>query len=85
MFAKPAGASLHHAWSTFKVLKRAYHSGALKVGQSVWYSNKQGDVSQWKVKWIRRVDADYLDRSASQWATNSSSTPIMTLQTCDGA
>jgi hypothetical protein len=76
---------LSHAWSTFKKLKTAYHAGTLQVGQNVWYSNAQGDVTKWEIKWIRRVTATYLNETASEWALNDSPTPIMTLQTCDGA
>ena len=76
---------LSHAWSTFKKLRLAFHSGALQVGQSVWYANPQGDVTQWRVNWIRRVTDEYLDATASDWALNDSATPIMTLQTCDGS
>ena len=76
---------LSHAWSTFKKLRLAYHSGALQVGQSVWYANAQGDVTHWRVRWIRRVTDEYLDATAGDWALNDSPTPIMTLQTCDGA
>lgn len=76
---------LSHASSTFKKLKLAYHSGALQVGQNVWYANPSGDVTKWEVKWIRRVTAIYLESTAGEWALNDSPTPIMTLQTCDGA
>jgi hypothetical protein len=76
---------LGHAWSTFKKIKTAYHSGALQVGQNVWYSNAQGEVTKWEVKWIRQVTGEYLNATAGEWALNDSPTPIMTLQTCDGA
>jgi hypothetical protein len=76
---------LGHAWSTFKKIRTAYHSGALQVGQSVWYADAQGDVSQWQVTWIRRVTVEYLNATAGDWALNDSPTPIMTLQTCDGS
>lgn len=76
---------LSHAWSTFKKIKLAYHSGALQVGQNVWYANASGDVTKWEVRWIRRVTAEYLNATAGEWALNDSPTPIMTLQTCDGA
>jgi sortase family protein len=76
---------LSHAWSTFKKLKLAYHSGALQVGQNVWYADAQGDVTKFEVKWIRHVTDDYLDATAGEWALNDSPTPIMTLQTCDGS
>jgi hypothetical protein len=76
---------LSHAWSTFKKIRLAYHSGALQVGQDVWYANAQGDVTHWEVKWIRRVTGEYLNATAGDWALNDSPTPIMTLQTCDGS
>lgn len=76
---------LSHAWSTFKKLRQGYHSGALQVGGQVWYANAQGDVTEWRVKWIRRVTDEYLDATAGEWALNDSPTPIMTLQTCDGS
>jgi hypothetical protein len=76
---------MSHAWSTFEAIRRGYHSGRLKVGQPVWYADKQGKVSEWQVKWIKRVDVDYFNATAGEWALNSSATPIMTLQTCDGA
>lgn len=76
---------LSHAASTFKKLRQAFHDGTIQVGQNVWYSNAQGDVTKWEVKWIRRVTAEYLDATAGDWALNDSPTPIMTLQTCDGA
>lgn len=76
---------LSHAWSTFKKLRTGFHNGTLQVGQTVWYSNAQGDVSKWEVRWIRRVTAEYLNSTAGDWALNDSPTPIMTLQTCDGS
>jgi hypothetical protein len=76
---------MSHAWSTFKAIQRGYHSGKMKVGQSVWYADKKGKVSQWKVKWIKRVKIDYFNATYSEWATNDSPTPIMTFQTCDGS
>ncbi|MEP7360425.1 MAG: hypothetical protein ABI744_02490 [Chloroflexota bacterium] len=76
---------LSHAYSAFKKIKLAYHSGALQTGQTVWYANPQGVVSKWEVKWIRRVTGEYLNATAGDWALNDSPTPIMTLQTCDGA
>lgn len=76
---------LSHAWSTFKKLKTAYHNGNLQVGQNVWYANAQGDVTKFEIRWIRRVTAEYLNATANEWALNDSPTPIMTLQTCDGA
>lgn len=76
---------LSHVASTFKKIRQAFHDGTLKVGQNVWYSNAQGDVTKWEVKWIRRVTAEYLNATAGEWALNDSPTPIMTLQTCDGA
>jgi hypothetical protein len=76
---------LSHASSTFRAIQRAYHADKLKVGQSAWYADAKGNVSQWKVAWIRRVTLTYFNRTASEWAVNASPTPIMTLQTCDGA
>ncbi|MEO8625734.1 MAG: sortase [Candidatus Limnocylindrales bacterium] len=76
---------LSHAASTFKKIRTAFHNGTLQVGQNVWYSNAQGDISKWEVRWIRRVTAEYLNATAGDWALNDSPTPIMTLQTCDGA
>jgi hypothetical protein len=74
---------MSHASSTFEAIQKGYHSGALKVGQQAWFADTKGTVTHWKVAWIRRVTAVYLQSTASTWATNSSSTPIMTLQTCD--
>jgi hypothetical protein len=76
---------MSHAWSTFKAIKKGYHSGAMKVGQSVWYADPKGKVTKWTVKWIKRVKLDYFTATFSDWAANNSSTPIMTLQTCDGS
>jgi hypothetical protein len=76
---------MSHAWSSFKALKRGYHSGAMREGQTVWYANQKGNTSKWRVKWIKRVTDDYLDATHSEWATVGSKSPIMTLQTCDGA
>ncbi len=76
---------LSHAASTFSKVRKAFHDGTLQVGQNVWYSNAQGDVTRWEVSWIRRVTDDYLNATASEWALSDSPTPIMTLQTCDGA
>jgi hypothetical protein len=76
---------LSHAASTFSKIRRAFHDGTLQVGQNVWYSNAQGEVTKWSVQWIRRVTGEYLNATASEWALNDSPTPIMTLQTCDGA
>jgi hypothetical protein len=76
---------MSHAWSTFKAVRQGYHSGAMEVGQRIWYADRKGTVSEWRVKWIKRVDLDYFNATAHEWATNDSATPIMTLQTCDGA
>jgi hypothetical protein len=75
---------MSHAWSTFKAIRQGYHSGAMKVGQSVWYASQQGNVSQWKVKWIKRVTTEYFKATSREWASNDSAQPIMTFQTCDG-
>jgi hypothetical protein len=76
---------MSHAWSTFSAIRRAYHSGAMKVGQSVWYADSQGNVGRWKVKWIERVTVEYFKATSRQWASSDSPSPIMTFQTCDGA
>jgi hypothetical protein len=76
---------LSHAWSTFKKIKRAYNNGSLQVGQNVWYANAQGEVTKFEIKWMRRVTVEYLNATANEWALNDSASPIMTLQTCDGA
>lgn len=75
---------LSHVWSTFKAIRDGYHSGAMKVGQTVYYADPQGNVSKWTVKWIRRVTLEYFNATAYEWAVNDSPTPIMTFQTCDG-
>ncbi len=75
---------MSHAWSTFKAIQQGYHSGALKVGQKVWYANEQSKVSKWQVKWIKRVTLEYFNATVHDWALNDSPTPIMTFQTCDG-
>jgi len=75
---------LSHAWSTFAAVRHGYHSGAMHVGQTVWYSGPDGKVTQWTVKWIRHVTDAYLEATHDEWATEPSPTPIMTLQTCDG-
>lgn len=74
-----------HASGSFYPLWRGYHSGKLKTGQSVYYADAQGHVKQWRVLWIKHVTTTYLNNTAGSWATNASSTPIMTLQTCDGS
>jgi hypothetical protein len=76
---------MSHAWSTFAAIRRGYHSGRMDVGQHVWYADGGGDVSEYRVKWIRHVDTDYFMRTFGNWAAESSSSPIMTLQTCDGS
>ena len=75
---------MSHAWSTFEAVRRGYHSGAMRTGQSVWYANSQGDVSQWKVKWVKRVTLEHFRATMWEWAANDSPGPIMTFQTCDG-
>ncbi len=75
---------MSHAWSTFEAVRKGYHSGAMEAGQPVWYSDASGEVSQWKVKWIRRVGLDYFNATYNEWALNDSPTPVITLQTCDG-
>ena len=72
-----------HASGSFEPIYRGYHSGKLKTGQSVYFADSKGRVTHWKVKWIKHVTTAYLNDTAGEWATNSSSTPIMTLQTCD--
>jgi hypothetical protein len=76
---------MSHAWSTFKAVQRGYHSGAMRVGQSVWYASNEGNVSQWKVKWVKRVSLDHFNATMWDWAANDSAQPIMTFQTCDGS
>ena len=75
---------MSHAWSTFEAVREGYHSGAMDVGQTVWYADKGGNVSRWQVKWIRRVELDYFNRTAHEWATNDAGQQVITLQTCDG-
>lgn len=75
---------LSHAWSTFAAIRHGYHSGAMQVGQTVFYSGSDGQVTRWTVKWIKHVTDAYLEATHDEWATEPSPTPIMTLQTCDG-
>ena len=75
---------MSHAWSTFKAVRLGYHSGAMQAGQPVWYADRQGRVSEWRVKWIKRVDLDYFNATAHEWAGNDTGKPVITLQTCDG-
>jgi hypothetical protein len=74
-----------HASGSFYNLWRGYHTGKLKTGQSVYFADAKGKVTQWRVLWIKHVTTTYLNNTAGSWATNASSTPIMTLQTCDGS
>lgn len=76
---------MSHAWSTFEAVRRGYHSGAMRTGQSVWYADQGGDVTQWKVKWVKRVTLDHFQATMWEWAANDSASPIMTFQTCDGS
>jgi hypothetical protein len=75
---------LGHAWGVFAKIHDGYHSGALHVGLVAFYADKSGVLHRYRVSAIRHVlNADYA--SWSGWATGASSTPIITLQTCDGS
>jgi sortase family protein len=74
-----------HASGSFYPLWRGYHTGKLKTGQSVYYADAKGKVTHWKVLWIKHVTTTYLNNTAGSWATNAYSSPVMTLQTCDGS
>ena len=74
---------LGHAWGVFAPIHDGYHSGALKVGLTAWYADKSGDVHRYRISQIRHVaNKDYA--TWSTWAMASSSSQIITLQTCDG-
>ena len=75
---------LGHAWGVFAPIHDGYHSGALKVGLTAWYADKGGKVHRYRISQIRHVaNKDYA--TWSTWAMASSSSQIITLQTCDGA
>lgn len=75
---------LGHAWGVFAPIHDGYHSGALKVGLTAWYADKAGKVHRYRISQIRHVaNKDYA--TWSKWAMASSSSQIITLQTCDGA
>jgi hypothetical protein len=75
---------LGHAWGVFAKIHDGYHSGALRVGLAAWYADKAGRVHRYRISVIRHVaNADYA--TWSRWAMASSSSQIITLQTCDGA
>ncbi len=75
---------LGHAWGVFAPIHDGYHSGALKVGLTAWYADKAGKVHRYRISQIRHVaNKDYA--TWSTWAMASSSSQIITLQTCDGA
>ena len=75
---------LGHAWGVFKAVHDGYHSGALHVGLTAWYADKSGSIHRYRISWIRHVaNKDY--DSWSQWAMATTSTKVITLQTCDGA
>jgi hypothetical protein len=75
---------LGHAWGVFAKIHDGYHSGALHVGLVAFYADKAGVLHRYRVGAIRHVrNVDYASWSA--WATGASSSPIITLQTCDGA
>jgi hypothetical protein len=74
---------LGHAWGVFAPIHDGYHSGALKVGLTAWYADTSGKVHRYRISQIRHVaNKDYA--SWSTWAMASSSSQIITLQTCDG-
>jgi hypothetical protein len=74
---------LGHAWGVFAPIHDGYHSGALKVGLTAWYADKSGTVHRYRISQIRHVaNKDYA--TWSTWAMASSSSQIITLQTCDG-
>ena len=75
---------LGHAWGVFAPIHDGYHSGALKVGLTAWYADKAGKVHRYRISWIRHV-ANKNYATWSTWAMASSSSQIITLQTCDGA
>ncbi len=75
---------LGHAWGVFAPIHDGYHSGALKVGLTAWYADKAGKVHRYRISQIRHV-ANKNYATWSTWAMASSSSQIITLQTCDGA
>ena len=75
---------LGHAWGVFAPIHDGYHSGALHVGLTAYYADKGGTVRKYRISQIRHVaNKDYA--TWSQWAMASSSSQIITLQTCDGS
>jgi hypothetical protein len=75
---------LGHAWGVFAPIHDGYHSGALHVGLTAYYADKAGKVHKYRISQIRHVAIkDYA--SWSGWAIGSSSSQVITLQTCDGA
>lgn len=76
---------MSHAWSTFAAVRRGYHSGRMDVGQHAWYADGGGNVAEYRVKWIKRVDTDYFMRTFGSWAAEATSSSVLTLQTCDGS
>jgi hypothetical protein len=75
---------LGHAWGVFAKIHDGYHSGAMQVGLVAYYADKSGKVHRYRISQIRHVaNSDYA--TWSNWAMAASSTPIITLQTCDGA
>ena len=75
---------LGHAGGVFRGLNAAYHSGALKVGTTLLYSDPSSQVQRYRVAEIRHVwNADWA--SWGDWASGDLSQPGITLMTCDGA
>lgn len=74
---------LGHSFTVFRGLNSAYHSGLLKVGVSLFYTDSTGRTWHYRVAEIRHVKATAW-LSWKDWATGPLTQPGITLQTCDG-
>jgi len=74
---------LGHSFTVFRGLNAAYHSGVIKVGVPLWYTDSAGRTWRYRVAQVRHV-AMSAYATWEKWATGNLAKSGITLQTCDG-
>ena len=75
-----------HAYGVFHPYYLAWKYDRFKRGMRAKFTDANGKVTRYKLKWVRKVRANYVwhDKTGDQWAWNATAKPSITLQTCWG-
>ena len=71
-----------HAWGVFRPVHDGYHRGTLKPGMALTYVDGNGVRHAYRLSWVEDLPLATFGKGAV-WASTSG--PVITLQTCDGA